>query len=201
MEAMWTGFRCFSGSPVLKRYAFRIMLAFFVTSSVLALLPIDARQRLHTTAGQFGLLATAVGVGAVLAVWVLARVRPHASADAIVFGAGLVWAVGGLLLAVSTSLAVAIVGVLLAGGAAMATMNITYSMFMLLLPAWLRGRASSVVMLMVWLGASTGGVAWGALAAHEGIGAAFGVAAGAQLAITVVLTMFFRLGSPEPVTS
>ena len=87
-------------------------------------------------------------------------------------------------------------GVLLTGTAAMATMNITYSMFMLLLPVWIRGRASSVVMLMVWLGASIGGIGWGALADAFGIAEALLMAAALHVAITAVLTVVPLVRSP-----
>jgi hypothetical protein len=80
----------------------------------------------------------------------------------------------------------------------MGAMNITYSLFMLLLPAWIRGRASSVVMLMVWLGASIGGIGWGALANGLGVSLALLVAGGVHLGITAIATIWFRLEDDEP---
>jgi MFS family permease len=196
-DAMRTGFRYFGERPVLRRYAVRIMLAFLTTTSMVALLPVVARNQLDTTAGQFGLLAASFGVGAVLAVWLLPRVRLLAGPDRLVLAAAFVWSAGALMVGLTTWLPVAAVGVLLTGAAAMATMNITYSMFMLLLPVWIRGRASSVVMLMVWLGASIGGITWGAAANAIGLTPALVAAAALHLAITAVVTARFRL---EPVT-
>ncbi|MBI4932515.1 MAG: MFS transporter [Actinobacteria bacterium] len=197
-DAMRTGFRYFRDRPILRRYAWRIMLAFITTSSMVALLPAVARTRLDTSAGEFGMLAAGFGVGAVLAVWLLPRVRHLASPDGLVFGSALVWAVGAAVVGLTTWLPLAVLGVLLTGAAAMATMNITYSMFMLLLPAWIRGRASSVVMLMVWLGASIGGIGWGAAANAIGIGEALLVAAASHVLIAAAITRWMRLAPEQP---
>jgi len=182
--AMRTGLRYFADHRSLQRFALRIMLAFTVTSAVTALLPVFARQRLHVAAGAFGLLATALGIGSVVAIWVLPRARRVAGPDATVVGAGVAWAIGAGMMAVTHSVPVALVGLVLAGAGQMLTMTTVYSLFMVELPSWVRGRASSVVMLVVWLGASAGAFAWGSLASSIGIGAALGVAAVAQLVVT-----------------
>jgi MFS family permease len=199
VEAMLSGVRYFGAQPRLRVFAARIFGAFLVTSSIVALLPVDARERLHTSAGEFGFLAAALGVGAILAVWLLPRVRPFASSDTIVLGAAFVWAVGAVLIAATAHLAVTIIGVALAGVAAMAALNVMFSMFMLMLPSWIRGRASSVSMLMVWLGSSLGALAWGALASRVGLRTTFILAAVAQLAIVGAASAWFRLGDPSPV--
>lgn len=199
LAAMRTGFRYFRDHPVLRKYAVRIAFAFFTTTAMVALLPVVSRSRLDTTPGQFGLLAAAFGVGAVVAVWVLPRLRPYAGPDTLVMGAAVAWTGGAAVLAWTTWLPLAVIGVLVAGAAAMAAMNITYSMFMLLLPGWIRGRASSVVMLMVWLGASIGGIGWGALANGVGVSAALLAAGAAHMAITAVATVWFRLDADTDV--
>jgi MFS family permease len=196
-EAMLSGIRYFGAQPQLRVFAARIFGAFLVTSSIVALLPVEARERLHTSAGEFGFLAAALGVGAILAVWILPRVRSFASSDAIVLGAAVVWAAGAVLIATTANLAVTIVGVVLAGVAAMAALNIMFSMFMLMLPSWIRGRASSVSMLMVWLGSSLGALGWGALASRFGLRTTFALAAAAQLAIVGTASVWFRLGDPQ----
>jgi MFS family permease len=179
-------------------FAVRIFFSFLVTSSVVALLPVEARERLHTTPGEFGFLAAALGVGAILAVWLLPRARNRASADVIVLGAAVVWAAGTALIAISSSLPLALAGTVLAGVAAMAALNITFSMFMLMLPNWIRGRASSVSMLMVWLGSSLGALGWGTAASHFGLRTTFITAALAQVALVAAAMAWFPLGDAQP---
>jgi MFS family permease len=202
LQAMRNGVQYFRESPSLRRYALRIMLAFTVTSALTALLPLLARERLHTTPAQFGMLSTALGVGAVTAIWVMPRARRVAGPDAVVAAAGVLWAAGAALLATTHTLGLAALSLLLTGGAAMATMNSVYSLFMAQLPAWVRGRASSVVMLVVWLGASAGAYGWGALASGVGIPTALLASSGAQLLVTAVAFVVLRLapapGVPRP---
>jgi MFS family permease len=199
-DAMLSGLRYFRTQPHLRVFAVRIFLTFLITSSVVALLPVDARARLHTSPGEFGFLAAALGIGAIFAVWLLPHARSRASADTIVLGAAVVWAAGTGLIAMSTTLPLTLAGTVLAGVAAMAALNLTFSMFMLMLPNWIRGRASSVSMLMVWLGSSLGALGWGALASHLGLRTTFITAALVHVAIVAEASVWFRLGEPEPTT-
>jgi len=196
MAAMKSGAAYFLRRPELQKYAVRIFLAFLAIAALVALLPVVARQRLDTTAGQYGVMAAALGVGAVVAVWLVPRARAHTGPNGLVVAAAITWSIGITLLAATTSFPVAVVGVLLAGIGSMVQMNIVYSMFMLLLPAWIRGRASSVVMLTVWLAQSVGTVAWGAIADATGVATALFAAAAFHVVATIAATGWFRLVDP-----
>lgn len=196
MAAMRTGITYFFSRRELTRYPLRIAVSFFCTSAAIALLPTVARQQLGTSAGQFGILSAAFGVGAVVAVWALPRLKAAHSSDSLVVGAAVVWAAGAVTTAAAERLPVAVLGVLLTGVGQMAAINIVYSLFMLQLPAWIRGRASSVVMLSVWLGTSIGAVMWGAVADHSSIRTALLVAAALHLASTAALALRLRLHEP-----
>ena len=193
MSAMRTGITYFAQRRELIRYPSRIAASFFCTAASMALLPTLARQQLGTSAGQFGILSAAVGVGAVVAVWALPRLKAAYAPDVLVMGGATVWAIGAALMAASTGLPLAVVGVLFTGVGQMAAINIVYSLFMLQLPTWIRGRASSVVMLSVWLGTSIGAVAWGAVADAQGIPTALVAAAVLHLAVTAAVTTRLRI--------
>lgn len=199
MAAMRTGITYFLQRRELMRYPVRIAASFFCTSAAVALLPTVARQQLDTTAGQFGILSAAFGVGAVVAVWALPRLKAAWSPDALVIAGAMVWSLGAALTAFSETLPLAVVGVLLTGVGQLAAINLVYSTFMLLLPTWIRGRASSVVMLSVWMGMSVGAVAWGAMADTRGIRTALLTAAGLHLAVTCTVATRLRL-HPTPAT-
>ena len=192
-HAMKTGVTYFAGRSILIRYATRISLAFLTTSSMVALLPVVARQQLDATSAQFGIMSAAFGVGAVVAVWALPPLKLRFGSDALVFGAAALWCVGAVAVALTSWVPLATVGVLCTGVGTMAAMNIVYSMFMLMLPNWIRGRASSVVMLTVWLGTSIGTVLWGAVADAAGIRNALLCAAALHLAATAVVCTRFTL--------
>ena len=192
-HAMKTGVTYFAGRRILSRYAIRIALAFLATSSMVALLPVVARQQLDATSAQFGIMSAAFGIGAVVAVWALPPLKVRFGPDALVFGAASLWSVGAVMVALTGWVPVATVGVLFTGIGTMAAMNIVYSMFMLMLPNWIRGRASSVVMLTVWLGTSIGTVVWGAAADAAGIRNALLIAAAVHLTATATVCTRFTL--------
>ena len=197
--AMRTGVRYVRNSPRLQLLALRLILAITATSSLAALLPVLARGRLGVSAGQFGLLSTATGMGAVAAVWLLPRLNQRVSPDAVACIAAVAWAAGTGVFATSTALPAALGGLALTGAGAMATMNVLFSMYTVLLPSWVRGRASSVAMLTVWLGASAGAVGWGALASRSSARNALLVAAAAHVIVTLLATVALPIGRQDDV--
>jgi hypothetical protein len=78
----------------------------------------------------------------------------------------------------------------------MATMNVVFGLYMATLPDHVRGRAGSVVMLTVWLGASAGAVCWGWLASSASIATALAAAAAAQLLVSGGARIWLRLAPP-----
>jgi predicted MFS family arabinose efflux permease len=181
----------------LAPIALRITLAFFASSAIVALLPVVARTRLRAEAWQFGLLSASLGAGVVVAVMVQPRLRGRMRTDSTVFVASALWAVGAAVLGWTTHLAVAIPALLLAGTGAMLTSNTMWSLFLLRTPARVRGRASSISMLAVWLGTSVGAIAWGALASRTSVATALVGAAGLHLVVTALATLWLRLGDDD----
>jgi MFS family permease len=198
-SAMRTGVRYVRNSPRLQLLAVRLILAITATSSLAALLPVVARGRLGVSAGQFGLLSTAAGAGAVAAVWLLPRLNGLTTPDVVACIAAFVWAAGTAVFATATALPAALGGLVLIGAGAMATMNVLFSMYTVLLPSWVRGRASSVAMLTVWLGASAGAVGWGALAASTSARNALLIAAAAHITVTLLATVTLPIGRQDDV--
>lgn len=197
--AMRTGVRYVRNSPRLQLLALRLVMAITATSSLAALLPIVARGRLGVSAGQFGLLSTASGAGAVAAVWLLPRLNRIATPDVVACIAALTWAAGAAVFATATALPAALAGLVLIGAGAMATMNVLFSRYTVLLPSWVRGRASSVAMLTVWLGASAGAVGWGALAASTSARDALLISAAAHVVVTLLATVTLPIGRQDDV--
>src|SRR5207247_1494641 len=116
-------------------------------SAILALLPVVARSELDLGAQGFGLLLTAFGGGAVLAAFLLPRLRARVSLDWIVAGSSVLLAVVVLGFAVLPTPGL-VAAVLVAGGLAwllaISSLNVAaqYS-----LPAWVRARGLAVYLL------------------------------------------------------
>ena len=177
----------------LRRLAIRLMLVMAATASLVALLPVVAKNSLGLGASGFGLLSGALGVGSVLAVWLLPSVRERIGIEMLMFGSSITWAGGVVMLALSQHIVPAIVALLIVGLATMALMNTIFSIFIVQLPDWVRGRGSSLAMLVVWFGASVGATAWGYAATRFGVDDALLIAAATTAGIAVINRVLFSV--------
>jgi Transmembrane secretion effector len=127
-------------------------------------------------------------------VQLLPTLRARIGADVTVAVAAVTWSGGAALLAVTRSVPVACGAMAVAGAATMGVMTTTMSAYQSILPAWVRGRAISVAMLVIWFGASIGSIGWGALGSSIGLDRALLVAAAANLVVAVVAGATLRIG-------
>jgi MFS family permease len=114
-----------------------------------ALLPVYAREILHTGPWGLGLLRTAPGVGAALMAILLAH-RPLRGPSGIT----LLWAVGGfgvftIVFGFSRSLTVSLIALLLAGASDMISVIIRATLTQLATPDEMRGRVTAVDMIFI----------------------------------------------------
>ena len=165
----------------LRNLALRLAIMLGVTSVLTSILPIVAKDRLQVASNGFGLLSGALGVGSVCAVWVLPRLRANFAIETITLVASAIWSASTALLAMTTNMIVALFCLLVCGACIMALLNTLFSTFMVQLPNSLRGRGSSLAMLMVWLGISVGTFVWGATTSAVGVSQAILFAAGVNL--------------------
>ena len=75
----------------------------------------------------------------------------------------------------------------------MAMLNTIFSAFMVQLPNELRGRGSSLAMLMVWLGIAIGTFVWGATTSIVGVGDALVISAFVNLVFAIVNRFALRI--------
>ncbi|MEO5973997.1 MAG: MFS transporter [Ilumatobacteraceae bacterium] len=176
-SAIGEGLRHIVASTQLRNIALRVTIISTTTASLAAMLPVVARKSLHVSANGFGLLSGAMGIGSVLAVWVLPTIRVRTSIETTVFGAAAVWSAGTALFANTAQLWVAVIALVICGAGMMAMLNALFSTFTVQLPDRVRGRGSSLAMLTVWLGASIGALGWGLVASAYGVSAALTAAA------------------------
>ncbi len=167
--AIRQGMRHIIDTPQLRHIALRLTIVMAATSALQAVLPVVASANLEVSAGGFGLLTGAFGAGAVAAIQIMPFLRARLSLERIVLGSAALWAAGVMVLAHTHLLAVAVGSLVVAGVGSMAMLNVLFATFTVELPARVRGRGSSVAMLMVWLGASVGAVVWGLVASSAGV--------------------------------
>ena len=185
-HAIGEGIKHIVGAANLRNVALRLTVVLGATSALTSVMPVVAKKNLDVSASGFGLLSGALGVGSVAAVWVLPRVRGAMSTEMVVLCAAAIWSTGTTLFANTHQMWIAIVAILICGIGTMAMLNTMFSTFMVQLPDWVRGRGSSLAMLMVWLGASIGAFAWGYAASKFGVSTALTAAAVLNVAIALI---------------
>lgn len=171
--AFRAGLRYVKASRELHRVLFRAAMFFIFASALWALLPLIARQLLQGTAGFYGMMLGAVGIGAIGGALLLLAAAIN----------GLVML--GLALTPPQWLALMLMLVLGSGWIiALTTLN---GVAQAVLPDWVRGRGLAVY-LMVFNGALAGGsLLWGLVAQQAGVVATLVIAAAALMLSALLL--------------
>ena len=179
----------------LRNIALRLAMVLGATASLNSVMPVVAKESLKVGSSGFGVLAGALGVGSVLAVWLLPILRKHLHAEILAMMASFVWAAAAVGFAQSTTLFTAVPALLVCGATLMVLMNVLFSTFIALLPDHLRGRGSSIGMLMAWLGTSVGAFAWGFTASSTSVRIALIASAAVTAGIGVLNRVALPLGA------
>jgi len=192
--AIRTGIRYVAHAPALITLLARLALFILFSSSLAALLPVVARNRLGLSAGGFGLLSASLGVGAIAMASQLPRARARLSADQMVLAGSALFGVALMIVAQSTTLLVACIGLALGGAGSIVAMTTVFATFQAVLPSWVRGRGLAVAMLTVWLVTAPASYGWGSLASDRGVSTALTIAAIGVLATALLAAPFLRIG-------
>jgi MFS family permease len=177
VTALKAGSRYVQNAPVVRRILLRAALFLVPASSLFALLPLIASQRLGLGSGGYGLLLAALGLGAIVGALVLPRVRSRLSINSLVTLASGSYA---LVLAAIALLhdTVPVLLLLIPAGVAwvvvLSTLNASLQLF---LPAWVRGRSLAVYTIVLFGSQALGALVFGAFADLLGLVQAFLIAA------------------------
>lgn len=194
-RAIYDGVLHVARSKSLRNIAVRLTLVMTSSAALAAMIPVVARSGLGVSARGFGVISGAIGVGAVLAVWGLPALRRNLSIEAVALLSALVWSGGTAVFANTKSLAVAVAAMLVCGACGMGMLYVLFASFTLQLPNSLRGRGSSLAMLMVWLGASGGAVCWGFASSVYGVSTALTAVAIVNALVALASRVFLSVNS------
>ncbi|PYV79127.1 MAG: MFS transporter [Acidobacteria bacterium] len=193
MDSLRAGLRYMRGDHIVRCVLVRTGAFSLGASSLLALLPVIARE--HGATG-YGLLLGAFGLGALAGAAVLPRLRNLYSVDGVVtaatvlfsamtFAAGQAHAFHWLAL-VLFSAGIAWIAILACLNVAAQTMS----------PPWMRARALSMYLLVLQGGMAIGSAAWGALATKYGVPTTM-LCSAAALILGLIAVRKYRLTSRE----
>ena len=167
-QSVLAGIRHIRDSRTMRRILVRAALFAFPASTLWALLPVVASQQWHLRAIGYGAVLGTVGVGAVIGAIVITRLSATLSANALLALAALV-AAAGLLAAAYVPLGVAVVLLLLAGVAWIATLTTLTVAAQMALPQSLRARGLAMYLVILIGSQALGSLVWGVVASHFGL--------------------------------
>jgi MFS family permease len=206
-EALRAGLRYLRAAPGVRRIIMRSVLFAGPASALWALLPVVSHERYRLGASGYGLLLGALGVGAMLGVWQLARLRSRFSPNAILAGSAVAFGLA-TLSSVTLPLGVTICALMAGGFAWIATLSTLNAGMQLALPAWVRARGLAAYILAFMGAQAIGSFAWGLLASHTNLRFALVVSAAAlglaALSLAVlplhqrILTLDRAISAPWP---
>jgi len=183
--AFRAGLRYARASRELHVVLIRTFFFFALASAVWALLPLVAKGLLGGSAGFYGLLLGAVGLGAIGGAVIMPRLRKRLGVDGLMLAAALATAAVMAFLSLAPPQWAAVAALLVLGCAWITALTTLNGVAQAILPNWVRGR-SLAVYLTVFNGAMTAGsLAWGVVA--EAIGVPFTLLAGAAGLVIVGL--------------
>ncbi|GAA1349539.1 MFS transporter [Saccharothrix algeriensis] len=164
VTAVRSGARYVRSSPLFSRVLVRCVLFVVFGSGLWALLPAIARGPLGLGAGGYGVLLGCIGAGAIGGAFVVPRLLRRIGKNLLITIATGAYAVAMVVAGLTSSMAVAVPAMLVAGSSWIAVLSTLNATAQVLLPAWTRARALAYYQLMFMGGQAFGAVAWGAVA-------------------------------------
>ncbi|HEV8149083.1 MAG TPA: MFS transporter [Gemmatimonadales bacterium] len=177
LPALRAGGRYVRHDPVSRRILLRLGLFIAPATAIWALLPLLATQRLHMSAGGYGLLLGGLGAGAILGALVLPSLSMRLTPNPMLFVAAAAYAVATIAVVLVQRPLLAFLALLPAGAAWMAVISSSNAEMQLFLPQWVRARGLATYQMVLFGSQALGAIAWGVLAQYAGLPIAFLVAA------------------------
>jgi predicted MFS family arabinose efflux permease len=170
----------------MRRILVRAALFAFPASALWALLPVVASQQFHLRAIGYGAVLGTVGGGAIIGALVMTRLSATLSANALLALAA-VAAAAGLAAAAYLPLGVAVVLLLLAGVAWIATLTTLTVAAQTVLPQSMRARGLAMYLVILIGSQALGSLVWGVVASRFGLVAS--LTASAVLLVVAALSV------------
>lgn len=180
-RAIVSGVRYITNSPPIKIVLLRTFVTGLIGGSIMALMPLVARDLLHGGAQTYGIILGAFGMGAVIGALNIGEIRKRLSGESAVRACTL--SMGGAIAAIGlsrepvlTSAALVIAGSVWMLAVALFNIGVQLSA-----PRWVAGRSLAAFQASISGGIAIGSWGWGHLTDIYGVETALLVAAGLML--------------------
>jgi MFS family permease len=168
-RAIVSGVRYLANSPAIRIVLTRTLVTGIAGSSVLALMPLVARDLLHSGAETYGLLLGAFGIGAVIGALNVGIARRRLSSEAAVRLCTIVMGVAMAGVAVSRSPLLTAAALVIAGAVWMLAIALFNIGVQLSAPRWVAGRSLAAFQASISGGIAIGSWGWGHVADLSGV--------------------------------
>jgi MFS family permease len=194
--AMKAGLRYVRHDPALQAVLVRTGVYVSCASALWAMMPLVARKQLGLSAGGYGVLLGSLGAGAILAAFILPRLRRGFSVNTLVIAGTVVFAGSTAALAIVRNFPLLCLTMIFGGIAWMTLMSSFNVIVQTIVPSWVRARVLATYMLVFFGGMALGSAVWGVVATHIGVSETLLCAAGALIA-GLAAAYFFPLRAGE----
>lgn len=195
-RAVVSGVRYIVHSPSIRIVLYRTLVTGIAGGSVLALLPLVARDILHGSAQTYGIMLGCFGMGGVLGALNISSVRAHLTGEHAVRLCALTMGIAIAVLALSRWPALTGAALVVAGASWMIAVTLFNIGVQLSTPRWVAGRALAAYQAAIAGGVAIGSWLWGYVANSVGIGNTL-LIAGAIMFVSPVLAIWLRMPSTE----
>ena len=195
-SAIIAGFRYVRFSPEMHSVLVRSGTFIISASALWSILPLVAKDELHSQSSGYGVLLGCLGVGSILGAVILTRLRQMVRTETLVTGGIALFGLVNIALAYLQSFAVVACALLLGGMAWMAVNSTLNTVAQTALPAWVRARALGVYLLVFQGAMALGSVIWGEIASRAGLRTTL-LFAGIALIAGAGLTARLRFARPK----
>ena len=195
-RAMVSGVRYIVHSPSVRVVLYRTLVTGIAGGSVLALMPLVARDILHGSAQTYGVMLGCFGIGGVLGAMSVSTVRKSLSAEQAVRLCSLAMGIAIGVMALSHSPVLTGAALIVAGTCWMLSVTLFNIGVQLSTPRWVAGRALAAYQAAIAGGVAIGSWLWGHVANGTGVNNAL-LIAGAVMFLSPVLAIWFAMPSTE----
>lgn len=168
-RAIVSGVRYITNSPAIRIVLTRTLVTGVAGSSVLALMPLVARDLLHSGAETYGLLLGAFGIGAVIGALNVGIARQRLSSEAAVRLCAMIMGVAMAVIAISRSPLLTAAALVIAGAVWMLAIALFNIGVQLSAPRWVAGRSLAAFQASISGGIAIGSWGWGHVADLSGV--------------------------------
>ncbi|WP_370680218.1 MFS transporter [Comamonas sp. GB3 AK4-5] len=165
-SAMRVGLQFVKESPRMRAVIARTVAFFFMSTAIMALLPLTAQRfegHFVGGAGTFTILLASMGAGAIGSAMFLPRLRQALGEKLVIVGTCLM-ALATVGVALAPHLLLAIACMMLAGMALISTANSLGVKAQMALPNWVRARGMAAYQMSIMGGTAVGAALWGKVA-------------------------------------